>query len=56
MSFIIADDPDNLWQDPESPTVEQIEALIGAYKAARAEIDLLRAEIARLNGEQEVVE
>jgi hypothetical protein len=57
MSFLTADDAGgNPWIDPEHPTDAEIKALLDAYIAARAEIARLQAEIARLNGEQELVE
>jgi hypothetical protein len=56
MSFIVADDPGAMWEDPDSPTLEQIAELLAAYIEAKKIIARLEAEIARLNGEQEVVE
>lgn len=57
MSFIIADDAGgNSWEDPDHPTDAEIEALLAAYVAARAEIAALKEEIGRLKGEQEVYE
>lgn len=58
MSFLIADDyPPHLWRDdPDLPTREQVAELIAAYIEAKKVIARLEAEIARLQGEQEVVE
>jgi hypothetical protein len=57
VSFLTADDTGgNPWKDPDHPTDAEIEALLAAYIEARKVIARLEAEIARLNGEQEVVE